>query len=102
MGGLFLGRPSGRALRGPRREKITMTRCEETEKVKAALRAAGMTAKVRHGTGTACEWLKIKVEGLPPLGEHEWQAKYAEVQRIAQQATGRSGEYGGRINIDLA
>ena len=74
-----------------------MERLLETKTVKTALTKAGYTGvKVRHGTGTAWGWLSIKCnEKL----NQSWQDKNTDVERIAQQVTGRRGDYGGRINI---
>ena len=72
-------------------------RLTETKNVKDALIKAGYTGvKVGHGTGTAWGWLDIKCDEKP---NQNWQAKNSDVERIAQQATGRHGDYGGRINI---
>jgi len=74
-----------------------MERLAETKAVKAALIKAGYTGvKVGHGTGTAWGWLDIKCDEKP---KQSWQEKYSDVERIAQQTTGRNGDYGGRINI---
>ena len=74
-----------------------MERLLETKTVKKALTNAGYTGvKVGHGTGTAWGWLHIKCNEKP---DQDWQSKYADVERIAQLATGRHGEHGGRINI---
>ena len=74
-----------------------MERLAETKAVKAALIKAGYIAvKVGHGTGTAWGWLHIKCDEKP---SQDWQGKYSDVEAIAQQVTGRSGDYGGRINI---
>jgi len=63
---------------------------DETRAVKAALTAAGIQfRRVFHGTGTACTWLKIA--GI------DWDQR-DRVIRIAQEVTGRTGEYDGRIN----
>ena len=96
-------------------------RNEETKKVKAALNAAGINAKVGHGKGTAGGWLYIEVgEGLswrsdcrsenetePPFTAYCGQcprcinhrAIVKEALEIAQKTTGRHGDYEGRINI---
>ncbi len=74
-----------------------MERLLETKIVKSALIEAGYTAvKVGHGTGTAWGWLHIKCD---EKDGQSWQDKYSDVERIAQQVTGRQGDYGGRINI---
>ena len=71
-------------------------RWTEIKMVKDALAAAGIEAKVRHGMGTACEWLHIKIprQGSPD----ETQALGALTVLITQEITGRHGEYAGRIN----
>lgn len=74
-----------------------MERLAETKAVKRALIEAGYTGvKVGHGTGTAWGWLHIKCDEKP---SQDWQTKYHDAERIAQQVTGRGGDYGGRINI---
>ena len=74
-----------------------MERLTETKTVKRALIEAGYTGvKVVHGTGTAWSWLHIKCD--EKLGQ-TWQEKCNDAEKIAQQVTGRHGEYGGRINI---
>lgn len=72
--------------------RIHETHKEETKAVKAALKAAGINARVGHGKGTAWAWLKINVgEGNGFLRPR--------VIKIAQAVTGRSGEHDGRINV---
>lgn len=74
-----------------------MERLVETKAVKAAVIKAGYTSvKVGHGTGTAWGWMHIKCDEKPG---QSWQDKNTDVERIAQQVTGRRGDYGGRINI---
>lgn len=74
-----------------------MERLAETKAVKAALIKAGYTrVKVGHGTGTAWGWLHVRCKNKP---DQDWQDKRIEVERIAQQVTGRQGDYGGRIII---
>ena len=74
-----------------------MERLLETKTVKRALTKSGYTGvRVGHGTGTAWGWLHIKCDEKP---NQDWQSKYSDVERIAQQITGRRGDYGGRINI---
>ena len=74
-----------------------MDRVLETKAVKAALIKAGYTGvRVGHGRGTAWDWLHIICNELP---SQDWQSKYREVEAIAQQVTGRHGDYGGRISI---
>lgn len=76
----------------------------ESNIVKKALRAQGITARVTHGNGTACGWLHIYIRHSSPHPDGS-EALRLELHgialtavRIAQQATGRHGEYDGRIN----
>ncbi len=89
-------------------------RKQETKKVKDALKAAGINCTVGHGTGTAWGWLKINV-GSSDQYTHpretwcecaQCQAagkRIMEIARravsIAQQVTGRHGEYDGEISV---
>lgn len=74
-----------------------MERKAETKAVKAALIKSGYTeVRVGHGTGTAWGWLHIKCDEKP---EQSWRDKNTDVERIAQQVSGRRGDYGGRISI---
>ena len=77
------------------REYYHAERVKETATVKAALQAQGFQVlSVRHGTGTAHGWLHIKVKGV-------WSRDLnARVVTIAQAATGRHGDYDGRIGVD--
>ena len=68
----------------------------ETKMVKDALAAAGIMAKVRHGTGTACGWLHIQIPTQRTPVETD--ALGGKAIRIAQETTGRHGVYDGRIN----
>mgnify|MGYP001569735738 CR=1 FL=1 len=75
------------------RENI-MNHTTETAIVKRALRAAGIPVlRVKHGTGTACEWLKVY---LPSNTAREVERR---AYTIAQTVTGRHGEHDGRINV---
>jgi len=69
------------------------TRREETQAVKAALKKAGIVARVGHGTGTARGWLKIRPNFVPSEDENR------RIIRIAIDVTGRTGEYDGRILV---
>jgi hypothetical protein len=69
-----------------------MNRTEETKIVKNALKAAGIDASVKHGTGTAWGWLEIELNS----GSY-W--RHNEALRIAMRATGRHGDYDGRILV---
>jgi hypothetical protein len=67
---------------------------EETKAVKQALAQAGIRVKqVSHGRGTAWSWLEINLGAKAP---RELQEK---ALRIAQDVTGRHGEYHGEILI---
>jgi hypothetical protein len=87
------------------------------EKFKAAVKAAGINAVVRHGKGTAWSWLKINIGRGDGLAEHQKDDNgycgyhnhcpaclkayelRKKVLKIAQEVTGRSGEYNGEINV---
>ena len=92
-----------------------MERLQETKAVKDALTRHGFKVRVKHGRGTGWGWLAIYVD-LPPVihdrekygwphcsGNSEcclkWRETYDRIVSIAQQVTGRNGEYGGRINV---
>lgn len=93
-----------------------MERKEETKKVKDALKAAGINARVGHGKGTAWGWLHINVGSGSQYGDHVKDdirnshrncircQKIGEiadkVEAIALRITGRTGEYGGCILIE--
>lgn len=82
----------------------------ETKAVKDALEKAGIKAEVGHGTGTAWGWLEINIGdprlrgGLkaPPY-QYQYTAEEMALQdrvlKIAQEVTGRRGEYQGNISI---
>ncbi len=83
---------------------------EETKAVKAALKAAGINADVGHGKGTAWAWLEINV-GKSPHKPHDprdpscgfCDRRHNEIVknviRIAQEVTGRHGDYGGQVLV---
>ena len=74
-----------------------MDRNQETKAVKQALQSAGYTeVHVGHGTGTARSWLHIKAKELI---DQTWQQKDRAIVQLAQQITGRHGDYDGRINV---
>ena len=76
-----------------------MNRRQETMAVKAALLKAGLPVRrVKHGTGTAWGWLDIYFEhqDYDPV---TYRAHYRQAVSIAQQVTGRHGEYNGKINV---
>ena len=96
------------------------THREETQAVKKALETAGIhPKKVGHDTGTAWGWLVVnlgpnpsglehrKMEGTPtpwlcaggcPACEGNQELRN-QVTRIAQEVTGRRGDYGGEIQV---
>ncbi len=85
---------------------------EETKDVKKALADVGIKAKVTHGRGTAWGWLHINIgdpkerNGLIKR-EESFGYQYTEeelelhrkVLKIAQDVTGRHGEYDGEITV---
>jgi hypothetical protein len=89
-----------------------MDRKLETKAVKTALKAAGINATVEHGKGTAWGWLEMNVGSSEQFGScatNEYNshincepcAKINAIAKraieIAQQVTGRHGEYSGCI-----
>ncbi len=72
-----------------------MDRREETRAVKAALKKAGITASVGHGKGTAWGWLHIR----PNNYQGHIFGVSRQIIKIAQEVTGRHGEYDGCINV---
>jgi len=74
-----------------------MDRRNETKIVKDALRARGVPVKrVRHGTGTAWGWLRVYADRREGV---DWQADRQEILSIVLAATGRSGDYNGRVIV---
>ena len=68
-------------------------RATETKAVKKALVASGFKgAQVAHGRGTSYGWLYIT------LGPDDIR-RSPEAVKVAQEATGRHGDYDGNINI---
>lgn len=99
-----------------------MDRKQETKIVKAALKAAGFDKeneiRVTHGTGTAWGWLDVGATiahapdctcfihpwGVRETGQtckEKWRKIYNTLVEVAMKATGRHGDYDGRINIHL-
>jgi hypothetical protein len=99
-----------------------MERKEETKLVKRAVIAAGFdqnNVTVKHGHGTAWGWLTVSADihrapscscGAPDqYGRREtceecktwWRSTYNRLIEVAQQTTGRHGDYDGRINVNL-
>lgn len=87
------------------------THREETKAVKQALERRGIKAKVGHGKGTGWAWLKINLgdpehrngliidgQGLRRYTEEERQLQ-DKVLLVAQEITGRHGDYSGEILI---
>jgi len=80
------------------------THREETRAVKKALIEAGIPVKkVGHGRGTAWAWLEIYLEPSD-IGRGWYRGEILEwhrdeVIRIAQEVTGRHGDYNGEINV---
>lgn len=83
-------------------------RREETGKVKAALKAAGIEAEVKHGTGTAWGWLKVNIGPQPHRFDNcagncadceAQRTHFARVRQIVRDVTGRVGEYNGNVAI---
>ena len=71
---------------------------EESKAVKDALLRAGFPVlAVTHGKGTARGWLEIWMEKATP---EQWRdGSERRALDIAQDVTGRHGDYDGRINI---
>ena len=91
---------------------------EENKVVKQALADVAIIANVSHGTGTGSGWLKIHVANrlsVPHDREKygwkhcsgncqaciEYRTLYSRTLDAARTATGRNGDYEGRINIYL-
>lgn len=87
------------------------THREETKAVKQALARRGIKAKVGHGKGTGWAWLEINL-GDPKhrngliidqfgLGRYTKKERHFQdkVLLIAQEITGRHGDYSGEILI---
>ena len=101
-----------------------MTKNEENKAVKSALLANGIDVlRVGHGRGTSSWWLEIEL--ARPLefaceqhgSQHTWDRQdcnacqdFAQYMRvitqsvvaIAQKATGRHGDYDGRMSVSFA
>lgn len=91
------------------------THAEETKALRKALSAAGINARVGHGTGTAWAWLEINIGYGQQWGEHErhtighcstscrpcqnLRAMRKRTYEIVREITGRSGEYNGDTNV---
>lgn len=91
-----------------------LTRADETRRVKAALKEAGINALVTHGRGTAWGWLEINIGAGQDFGEHDSNELHGKSQcrrcvqlrtmeqealQVAQEETGRHGEWDGQILI---
>lgn len=98
-------------------------RKQETKIVKEALRAAGFgkenKIRVTHGHGTVYGWLYVSVTishdpdcrcFIQPWGVMEtcnpckdkWRKIHNTLIEVCMKATGRHGDYDGRIGIDLS
>lgn len=99
-----------------------ISRAQETKIVKAALKAAGFDKeneiRVTHGHGTGWGWLDVSATiahdpdctcfihpwGVRKTGESckiKWRKIHNALRDIAMRATGRHGDYDGRIGIHL-
>ncbi len=94
-------------------------RKEETREVKKHLIGQGYKGvKVHHGKGTAWGWLRVSVYAPSPEGcscvlneygqwdrchycKNKWQEEYRKIERNLMDFTGRTGDYGGRIGIEI-
>ena len=87
----------------------------ESAAVRAALRRAGINARVGHGKGTAWAWLKINIGSGQQWGEHDrdngtcsvsclrcqrMKTMRLRVIEIVQAITGRHGDYDGEILVE--
>lgn len=102
-----------------------MDRKEETKIIKKALKGKYSNLRVRHGVGTAWGWLRVSINAPRPndcyCNDTNWAKVRAseksddcrncskEIWRIYEklgnelrELTGREGEYGGQINIDVS
>jgi hypothetical protein len=70
-----------------------MDRKQETKIVKEALAKVGIVATVKHGTGTAWGWLKVRVKEAPDGTSGN------AVLKIIQGITGRHGDHDGCIGV---
>ncbi len=92
---------------------------QETKEVKRFLIKQGyQNVKVGHDRGTAWGWLHLSVYIPRPTdcycqtNQHQqidkchfckrrWEDEYSKIGREVMEFTGRTGDYGGRINIDI-
>lgn len=72
---------------------------DEVRVVKKALAQYGITASVKHGTGTASGWLKIKPIKYPS-NLNDWRKRDRFITKVAMDVTGRKGKYDGNINVN--
>lgn len=100
---------------------MEMTRKQEATIVKRAVVAAGFdknNVRVTHGHGTAWGWLTVHLDihhrpectcsfdGINPAVRAEeckkkWGEVYHRIIEITKAATGRHGDYDGRIGINM-
>ena len=96
-----------------------MERKEETKEVKRFLIKQGyQNVKIGHGKGTAWGWLHLSLDIPKPQGcyctinqygqtdkchlcRNTWQEAYQKIGSEVMVLTNRTGDYGGRINIDI-
>ncbi|MCR4287439.1 MAG: hypothetical protein NUW09_05445 [Deltaproteobacteria bacterium] len=81
-------------------------RREETKKVKAALKSAGISFEsVWHGQGTSSGWLKVNlgpgvgVYGTPNYIPRLTGGLRGELIALVQKVTGRHGDHDGCIQV---
>ena len=95
-------------------------RKEETKAVKAALKGDYPDIRVKHGKGTSWGWLKVRLSIPRPANcsckeenegrtypdtcwtcKTEWSRVYDLLCRTIMGITGRKGEHGGCIGLDI-
>jgi len=78
---------------------MPLARKDEARAVKRELAKYGIEASVTHGTGTSRSWLYIHTKKYP-ANLKDFQKRDKFVTKIAQQVTGRKGDYDGRISFN--
>jgi len=98
--------------------KWTDRKTESKEVKKFLISQRYENVKVHHHRGTAWGWLGIAVYIHRPqdcyckfnqygqidrchLCKNKWQEEYSKLSREVQERTGRNGDYGGRISLDI-
>ena len=80
-------------------KEAEMTNREEIIAIKRALRKAGIPfVSVKHGRGTTWDWLEIN-EGPQQRPIEECTESRGRIIKLAQEVTGRSGDYDGKIIV---